>query len=248
MEAAVADGVLVVAPEDPAADPEREQTQWFASVGADLRKASDAYRQALAKEAEAHLAVLIAEVEVEAAMEAANAHSVRLKQQHTEAVGLVNESEAAVSDAIAEIARRKSAALDDDDGAPTASDDALKGFGKLVDAYRQSLESRSKVLYVCHTETLASRQALGHATRTRDACKAHLVAVVKERNVLEDEIVRIHTLYADKHNDPEELLKAQLARVRCAADAPADAPAAQCAPTPFRKLLVANAALFASCR
>lgn len=216
------DSLLIVAP---APGPELERLQWFESVKADLRKASGVYKEALAKETLANMAVFIAEAEVEAAVEAANAHSVQLKQHHTAAVALVNQAEAAVGDAVAEVARRK--------------------FGAVVDAYKQALESRARVLYVCHTETLASRQALGQAMRKRDACKAHLVTVVKERNVAEEEVARIHTLYVDKHDDPEELLKVQLARVRCAADASPDGIAKQCAPTPFGALLVANAELFA---
>lgn len=255
MEASVAsDDVLVVAP----LGPEEELLQWFESVKADLRKASEVYKETLAKETHANMAVFVAEAEWEAAMEAANAHGTRLKQQHTAAVALVNEAEAAVGDAIAEVARRKWRFQSDlvvadlpieETGASVALEGADNnshaGFGAVVDAYRKACESRAKVLYVCHTETLASRQALGQAALKRDACKAHLVTVVKERNVAEEELARIHALYVYKHDDPKELLKVQLARTQCAAGASPEQFAEQCAPTPFGVHLVANTALFA---
>tara|TARA_X000000368_G_scaffold107582_1_gene83596 strand:- start:875 stop:1642 length:768 start_codon:yes stop_codon:yes gene_type:complete len=255
MEASVAsDDVLVVVP----LGPEEERLKWFESVKADLRKASEVYKEALAKETHANMAVFVAEAEWEAALESANAHGTRLKQQHTAAVALVNEAEAAVGDAIAEVARRKWrfqsdwAVADlpvDETGVSVAlggtDNNPLAGFGVVVDAYRKAYESRAKVLYVCHTETLASRQALGQAARKRDVCKTHLVTVVKERNVAEEELARIHALYVDKHDDPKELLEVQLARTRCAAGASPEQFAEQCAPTPFGAHLVANMALFA---
>ena len=249
----VGDGVLVVAP---APGPELERLQWFESVKADLRKASGVYKEALATETQANMAVFIAEAEVEAAMEAADAHSMRLKQQHTEAVALVNQAEASVGDAVAEVARRKwrrqlvaapESPTDEpaaSSPAPGESDNPFASFGVVIDAYKEALEWRARVLYVCHTETLASRQALGQALRKRDACKAHLVEVVKERNIAEEEVVRVHTLYVEKHDDPKGLLKVQLARVRCAAGASPEVFAKQCAPTPFGALLVANKGLF----
>lgn len=250
----VGDDVLVVGPA--VSGPELERLQWFESVKADLRKASGVYKEALATETQANMAVFIAEAEVEAAVEAADAHSRRLKQQHTEAVALVNQAEASVGDAVAEVARRKwwrcAAAPESPTDEPEASspasgesDNPFAPFGVVIDAYKEALEWRARVLYVCHTETLASRQALGQALRKRDACKAHLVEVVKERNIAEEEVVRVHTLYVDKHDDPKGLLKVQLANVRCAVGASPEVFAKQCAPTPFGALLVANTGLFA---
>jgi hypothetical protein len=210
------------------AEPAEPNVEWVASVQSDLRKASERFGSLLRKEAEANMAVFLAEQEVEAAGETRQVQATHLKQRHVEAVAVVNRTEAALADELADSANRERV-LPDPDSKETA--DATSKLAPLLHAYQKALQERAHAIHFCTTQTLAARQALLQVTKKRDACKRHLIDVVSDRNEAESEMTRIHTMLVDKVDTEQELLALQLGRV-----APASTPlmlAEKCMPTCF---------------
>ena len=210
------------------AEPAEPNAEWVASVKADLRKASARFGSLLRNEAEANMAVFLAEQEVEAATESRVEQARSLKERHVQAVAAVNKAEAALADELADSANRAWSIPD-----PDADDfrESTHKLAPLLHAYKQALEERATTVYLCTTQTLAGRQALAHVTKKRDACRRHLVAVVADRNEAETEMTRIHTLLVDKGDHEPDLLTTQLERV-----APAESPltlALKCTPVCF---------------
>ena len=72
------------------AEPAEPNAEWVASVQADLRKASARFGSLLRNEAEANMAVFLAEQEVEAAGETRQAQATSLKERHVQVVAAVN--------------------------------------------------------------------------------------------------------------------------------------------------------------
>ena len=210
------------------AEPAEPNAEWVASVQSDLRKASARFGSLLRNEAEANMAVFLAEQEVETATESRAAQAKSLKERHVNAVAAVNNAEAALADELADGANR-AWSIPDQDAAETI--EATTKLARLVNAYKQALEERATTIYVCTTQTLAGREALARVTKKRDACRRHLIAVVADRNEAESEMTRIHTLLVDKADQENDLLTTQLERV-----APADSPLAlaqRCTPMCF---------------
>ncbi len=209
-------------------EPAEPTAEWVASVQSDLRKASARFGSLLRNEAEANMAVFLAEQEVETATESRGAQAKSLKERHIRAVEAVNNAEAALADELADGANR-AWSIPDQDAAETINDTTK--LARLVNAYKQALEERATTIYVCTTQTLAGREALARVTKKRDACRRHLIDVVANRNEAESEMTRIHTLLVDKADHETDLLTTQLERV-----APAESPLAlaqRCTPTCF---------------
>ena len=209
-------------------EPVEPNAEWVASVKADLHKASERFGSLLRKEAEANMAVFLAEQEVEAAGETRQVQATSLKERHVQVVAAVNRAEAALADELADGANRERV-LPDPDAKETA--DATSKLAPLLHAYQAALQERAHAIHYCTTQTLAARQALLQVTKKRDACKRHLIDVVSDRNEAEAEMTRIHTLLMDKVDTEQELLALQLGRV-----APASTPlmlAEKCMPTCF---------------
>ena len=170
--------------------------EWRQSVQSDLRKACNALEKAHEAEAEATVAVLLAEVEYDASVSNSANVSKMLKESHTSAMKAVNESERQLRD-------------------------LLEGDVQLEPVYTSSmnnytaiLKQRSGTLYTCHTHTLAARHLVSTRARKLAACKKHLVNMVADRTAAEDEVERISGIYADGLIYPEDLLEEQLAFVR----------------------------------
>ena len=154
---------------------------WMESVRADLRKASARFGSLLRNEAEANMAVFLADAEVEAAIEARGKHATALKERNVAAVAAVNKSEAELADELADGANRTWSTIPDTN--PTKLE-------PLMSAYKQALEERATTIYVCTTQTLAGRQTVARMTKKRDACRKHLVSIVAERNEAETEMAK----------------------------------------------------------
>ena len=209
-------------------EPVEPNAKWVVSVQSDLRKASARFGSLLRNEAEANMAVFLAEAEVEAATESRVEQSKSLKERHVLAVAAVNKAEAALADELADGTNR-AWSIPDQNAEETVK--ATAKLAPLVHAYKQALEERATTIYVCTTQTLAGRQALARVTKKRDACRRHLVAVVSDRNEAESEMSRIHTLLVEKVDHETDLLTTQLECV-----APADSPLAlaqKCTPVCF---------------
>jgi len=210
------------------AEPAEPNAEWVASVQSDLRKASARFGSLLRNEAEANMAVFLAEQEVEAAGETRQVQATSLKERHVQVVAAVNRAEAALADELADSANRERV-IPDPDAKETA--DATLKLAPLLHAYQAALQERAHAIHYCTTQTLAARQALLQVTKKRDACRRHLIAVVADRNEAESEMTRIHTLLVDKADQENDLLTTQLERV-----APADSPLAlaqRCTPMCF---------------
>ena len=192
------------------AEPAEPNAQWVASVEADLRKASARFGSLLRNEAEANMAVFLAEQEVEAATESRGEQARSLKERHVQAVAAVNKAEAALADELADGANR---AWSTPDHSVEETTEATAKLAPLLLTYKQALEERATTVYLCTTQTLAGRQALAHVVKKRDACRRHLVAVVADRNEAESEMTRIHSLLVDKGDHEPDLLTSQLERV-----------------------------------
>ena len=216
-------GVAFIEEAEAVAEPNAE---WVASVQSDLRKASARFGSLLRNEAEANMAVFLAEHEVETATESRAEQAKNLKERHVLAVAAVNMAEAALADELADGANCAWSISD-----PSAVETAEAKLAPLVNAYKQALEERATTIYGCTTQTLAGRQALARVTKKRDACRRHLVAVVADRNEAESEMTRIHTLLIEKAYHETDLLTTQLECV-----APAESPLAlaqKCSPARF---------------
>ncbi len=172
-----------------------QSAEWRTSVQLDLYKACCALLKAHSAEAEATMAVFLAEVSHEAGVAGASALAKQLKELHVSAMQDVNDSEDRVREVI----------------------EADTTFGPVysstISVYAQGLAQRSEALYKCHTETLAARHLVACRSRKLDACKRHLVKMVADRTNAEVEVERISGLYVDS-TMCDNLLEEQLTYVR----------------------------------
>ena len=176
-----------------------QSLDWVNSVESDLRKACDALETAHAAEAEATMAVFLAEIDYEAGVTGASNVSRLLKEVHTMAVREVNEHEEHVKDTI--------------EGEPAF----VPTYVQTMSAYADKLKERSETLYKCHTQTLAARHLVAQRCRKLERCKRHLVVMVSNRTNAEMEVDRISGLYVDGMISTDDLLEQQLEFVRSGA-------------------------------
>lgn len=174
--------------------------EWRESVRVDLRKGCEALATAHAAEAEATMAVFLAEIANDAGVAGSVDVSKHLKAMHTDAVREVNESEVHVR--------------------TTLEGDAntLEPVYKLaLSEYADKLRERSETLYRCQTKTIAARHLVESRSAKLWACKRHLVSAVEHRVHAGEEVERLWKLYSDGLVDADTLLAQQLEFVRAGA-------------------------------
>ena len=183
------------------------KVDWVGSVETDLKKAHGVFKALLFKEAQANVAVVMAEAEVEIATKSHEALSKELKALHIEVMQSVNHSEGALVVALSGVA---AVALLPD----TETADVHLNLASLMSTYKTSLNERAEGIYKCATSTLASRRRLARAEKKSQMCKRHLVLLVGNRNEAESEMERIDKMLADKDKSGDmAVLAAQLDRV-----------------------------------
>ncbi len=172
-----------------------QSAEWRTSVQLDLYKACCALLKAHSAEAEANMAVFLAEVSYDTGVAGASAVAKQLKELHVAAMQGVNESEERVREVI--------------------EGDTTFGpvYNSTISVYAQGLTQRSEALYKCHTETLATRHLVATRARKLEACKRHLVKMVADRTNAEVEVERISGLYVE-NTMCDNLLEEQLTYVR----------------------------------
>lgn len=170
--------------------------EWRESVESDLHKACNALTKAHEAEAEATMAVLLAQVEYDASVSNSANVSKMLKESHTSAMKAVNDSERHLRELL--------------------EGDVQLGpiYTSSMNNYASNLKQRSGTLYTCHTHTLAARHLVSTRARKLAACKHHLVIMVGDRTTAEGEVERLSGIYADGLKHSEDLLEEQLALVR----------------------------------
>lgn len=171
--------------------------EWHESVRVDLHKACEALAKTHTAEAEATMAVCLAEIDNDAGVTGSSDVSNHLKAMHTEAVRGVNEVEVNVRNTL--------------EGDPNA----LPGIYKFaLSEYADKLRERSETLYRCQTQTIAARHLVASRAAKLWACKRHLVSAVEHRVHAGDEVERISKIYTDALVDADKLLAQQLEFVR----------------------------------
>ena len=173
--------------------------EWRKSVEEDLRKACATLKKAHYAEAEATIAVFLAEVEYDASVSNSSKMAKMLKEEHTNVIKRVNDVEHNVRDL-----------LEGDPQFETVHAQTMRDYAK-------NLTERAGTLYTCHTHTLAARHMVSTRARKLAACKHHLVNMVGDRTTAEAEVERISGIYADGVNRVDDLLQEQLAFVRSGA-------------------------------
>ena len=182
------------------APPESPTPEWHESVLVDLDKACKALATAHAAEAEATMAVFLAEIANDAGVEGSLDVSKNLKAMHTDAVREVNEKEVHVRN--------------------TLEGDAntfVPVYQLALSEYADKLRKRSETLYRCQTQTIAARHLVASRAAKLWACKRHLVSAVEHRVHAGEEVERISKLYSDGLVDADKLLAQQLEFVRAGA-------------------------------
>jgi len=169
---------------------------WYESVMTDLHNACHALKTAHAAEAEATMAVTLADIAHDNGTVYAFNTGKLLKECHAIAVREVNESEARVREEI--------------EGERTHT----YVYEEPMTTYAAKLKERSETLYECHTKTLVVRHLLDARAKKLQACKHHLVSMVQNRTTAELEVSRISKLYTDELVDKDKLLEQQLEFVR----------------------------------
>ena len=174
--------------------------EWHESVRVDLDKACEALATAHAAEAEATVAVFLAEIAKDAGVAGSLDLSKHLKEMHTDAVREVNEKEVQV---------RTTLEADANIEVPV--------YKRVLSEYADKLRERSETLYRCQTQTIAARHLVESRATKLWMCKRHLASAVEHRVHAGEEVERISKLYSDGLVDADTLLAQQLEFVRAGA-------------------------------
>lgn len=173
---------------------EGEQNDWTRSVEADLDKTQVKFKSLLFEEAEANLAVVLAEADVEKITRSHDQLSKSLKTMHVEVMQSVNNSEALLVHAL-------------------SGDVDSVSLSERTSDYATALNERAETIYKCATTTLESRRCLARAEEKSNMCKRHLVDLVGNRNEAESEMERIHKILADNEKATATALGLALAPI-----------------------------------